>query len=72
MKIVRKSAFETNSSSTHCLTLNYGDIPNDCPFYRDVKDVLGGREKFNELVENLKKELPLKLSEICKRFNEVG
>lgn len=72
MKIIRTGVFETNSSSTHSLTMNFGDIPKDCVFYRDVKDVLGGREKFDELVENLKKELPLKLSEICKRFNEVG
>lgn len=72
MKIVRSGVFETNSSSTHSLTMNFGDIPENCVFYRDVKDVLGGREKFDELVESLKKELPLKLSEICNRFNEVG
>lgn len=72
MKITRTGVFETNSSSTHSLTMNFGDIPKDCVFYRDVKDVLGGREKFNELVDNLKKELPLKLSDICNRFNEVG
>ena len=72
MKIIRSGVFETNSSSTHSLTMNFGDIPKECVFYRDVKDVLDGREKFNELVESLKKELPLKLSEICNRFNEVG
>lgn len=72
MKIVRKGAFETNSSSTHSLTLNFGDVPKDCVFYRSLEDILGGKDKYHELINNLNNELPLKLSEICERYNQVG